>query len=43
LEENLILNTLKEESLYIDKIIEKTKLKTAIVASTLKSFPGLLL
>jgi DNA processing protein len=35
LEENLILNTLKEESLYIDKIIEKTKLKAAIVASTL--------
>jgi len=35
LEENLILNTLKEESLYIDKIIEKTNFKAAIVASTL--------
>jgi len=34
-EENLILNTLKEEALYIDNIIEKTKLPTAIVTSTL--------
>lgn len=34
-EENLILNTLKEESLYIDKIIEKTKLPAAKIASTL--------
>jgi len=35
LEENLILNTLKEEALHLDKIIEKTKLNTAVVASTL--------
>ncbi len=35
LEENLILNTLKEETLGIDKIIEKTKLKAATVASIL--------
>ena len=34
-EENLILKTLAEESLYIDKIIEKTKLPAAKVASTL--------
>jgi len=34
-EENLILVALKEESLYIDKIIEKTKLSAAEVASTL--------
>jgi len=34
-EENLILEILKEEALYIDKIIEKTKLPTAKVASTL--------
>jgi len=34
-EENLILETLKEEALYIDKIIEKTKLSAAKVASTL--------
>jgi len=34
-EENLILAILKEESLYIDKIIEKTKLSAAEVASTL--------
>jgi len=34
-EENLILSTLKEGALYIDKIIEKTKLPTAAVASTL--------
>lgn len=33
--ENLILNTLKEETLYLDKIIEKTKLNPAVVASTL--------
>ena len=35
LEENLILNVLKEEVLDIDKIIEKTKLSAAKVASTL--------
>jgi len=35
LEELLILRVLKEESLHIDKIIEKTKLKTTTVASTL--------
>jgi len=34
-EENLILEVLKEESLYIDKIIEKTKLSAAEVAGTL--------
>jgi DNA processing protein len=34
-EENLILETLKEEALYIDKIIEGTKLPAATVASTL--------
>lgn len=34
-EENLILGTLKEESLYVDKIIEKTKLPTAVVVGTL--------
>ena len=34
-EENLILEALKEESLYIDKIIEKTKLSAAEVAGTL--------
>lgn len=34
-EENLILNVLKEESLYIDEIIKKTKLDTATVVSTL--------
>jgi len=34
-EVSLILETLKEEALYIDKIIEKTKLPTAMVASTL--------
>jgi DNA processing protein len=34
-QENLILNALKEGTLYIDKIIEKTKLSTAVVASTL--------
>ncbi len=34
-EENLILNVLKEGSLYIDKIIEKTKLPPALVASAL--------
>lgn len=34
-EENLILGVLKEESLYIDKIIEETKLSAAEVASTL--------
>jgi DNA processing protein len=34
-EENLILNVLKEEVLYIDKIIEKTKLPAQKVASTL--------
>jgi DNA processing protein len=34
-EENLILNTLKEESLYIDEIIKRTKLPAAAIASTL--------
>jgi len=34
-EENLILETLKEEPLYIDKIIEKTQLSAAEVASTI--------
>lgn len=34
-EERLILEVLKIESLYIDKIIEKTKLPTAIVANIL--------
>jgi len=34
-EEQLILDALKEEFLYIDKIIEKTKLSAAIIASTL--------
>jgi DNA processing protein len=34
-EENLILNILKEEALYIDKIIERTKLPAATIASTL--------
>jgi len=34
-EESLILEALKEGPLYIDKIIEKTKLSAAVVASTL--------
>jgi DNA processing protein len=34
-EKNLILNVLKEEVLYIDKIIEKTKLSAAAISSTL--------
>ncbi len=34
-EEQLILDALKEESLYIDKIIEKTKLTPSIVATSL--------
>ncbi|MEK7519373.1 MAG: DNA-processing protein DprA, partial [Patescibacteria group bacterium] len=34
-EERLILRVLNEESLYIDKIIEKTKFSTPITASTL--------
>lgn len=34
-EENLILQALKEESLYIDTIIEKTKLQASVAASTL--------
>lgn len=34
-EEGLILQALKEESLYIDKIIETTKLKAPVVATTL--------
>jgi DNA processing protein len=34
-EENLILEALREEALYIDKIIEKTKLSAAKVASIL--------
>jgi len=35
LEENLVLDTIKEESLHLDKIIEKTKLNPATIASTL--------
>lgn len=35
LEEKLILNALKEEPLYVDNIIEKTKLKAGAVATTL--------
>ena len=35
LEENLILKALEEEALYVDKIIEKTRLPAATVASTL--------
>jgi len=34
-EESLILEAIKEESLHVDKIIEKTKLKAAAVVSTL--------
>lgn len=34
-EENLILNILKEDSLYIDKIIEETRLPAPVVARTL--------
>ena len=34
-EENLILEALKEEALYIDKIIEKTKLPASKIAGTL--------
>jgi len=34
-EENLILDALKEETLYIDKIIERTKLSATTVASNL--------
>jgi len=34
-EENLILDALKQESLYLDKIIEKTKLNASTAASTL--------
>lgn len=34
-EENLILEVLKEESLYIDEIIKRTKLSAATIASTL--------
>ena len=34
-EENLILNALKEEVLYIDKIIERTKLSAAAVAGAI--------
>ena len=34
-EENLILEVLREEAIYIDKIIERTKLPAALVASTL--------
>jgi len=34
-QENLILDTLKEEALYIDKIIERTKLSAANVAGAL--------
>jgi len=35
LEENLILEALKEESLYIDEVIKRTKLPAATIASTL--------
>jgi len=35
IEENLILEALKEEALYVDEIIEKTKLSAATVAGTL--------
>jgi len=35
LEENLILKALEEEALYVDKIIEKTKLSAASIASSL--------
>jgi len=35
LEENLILKTLKEEALYIDKVIEKTKLPASVVTRNL--------
>jgi len=35
IEENLILDILKEQALHLDKIIEKTKLETAKVAGTL--------
>jgi len=34
-EENLILKTLEEKALYVDKIIEKTKLSAASIASSL--------
>ena len=34
-EENLVLECIKEEALYIDKIIEKTKLNASAVAGTL--------
>lgn len=34
-EENLILKALEEEALYVDKIIEKTKLSAASIASSL--------
>jgi DNA processing protein len=34
-EENLILNILKEEALYVDKIIERANLPAATIASTL--------
>ena len=34
-QENIILETLKEESLHIDKIIEKTKISAAKIAGTL--------
>ena len=34
-EEKLILEALKEEALYVDKIIEKTKLNASLVAATL--------
>lgn len=34
-EEKLILEALKEEALYVDKIIEKTKLNASLVATTL--------
>jgi len=34
-EENLIIGVLREEALYVDRIIEKTELPAAVVASTL--------
>ena len=36
-EENLVLEALREESLYIDKVIEKTKLQASVVSSTLST------
>ncbi|HDZ54152.1 MAG TPA: DNA-protecting protein DprA [Candidatus Nealsonbacteria bacterium] len=36
-EENLVLEALREESLYVDKVIEKTKLQASVVSSTLST------